>query len=136
MTQIELLNATDSPKKSKVDFDLLEPCPVLGARIDAASVARDRAIERAEIGASEEWLAAAVAAVIRVARTRNTLTSDDCRDELAGDTREPRAWGGVMKRAAKLGVIVRTDQFVTTARVACHRRPMRVWESRIFGGEK
>lgn len=134
------LNASDSRMKSAAFFselqtrsELADHCASEG---DRASVARDHAIERAEVGAGEVWLAAAVAAVMRVALTHSVLTSDDCRNELADDSREPRAWGGVMKRAAKLGIIARTERFVTTHRVASHKRPMQLWESCVFGGAK
>ena len=42
---------------------------------------------------------------------------------------EPRAWGAVMKRAQREGIIKPTKDFICTNRLASHGRPERVWEA-------
>jgi hypothetical protein len=42
---------------------------------------------------------------------------------------EARAWGAVMRRAAKEGLIVPTDRFRASTDPFCHRSPARVWVS-------
>lgn len=57
------------------------------------------------------------------------LTTDDVWRRL-GDTvaGEPRAMGAAMRRAQAEGLIRPTARHVCSLRVACHRRPLRVWE--------
>lgn len=44
------------------------------------------------------------------------------------DPPDSRAWGAVMKRAAKEGIIKPTNEFVGTSLRASHGRPERLWE--------
>lgn len=44
-------------------------------------------------------------------------------------THEPRALGALMREAARAGDIEATDAWALSERVACHRRPLRVWRS-------
>jgi hypothetical protein len=97
----------------------------------AGARARDRAIDQVERG-SGEWQVEAVSAIRRVAAVQPELTTDDVWRALGRDPDvEGRAMGAAMRQAAKLGLIKRTDRTTKSARVACHRRDLRVWVSRI-----
>lgn len=94
--------------------------------------ARDTAIDQAETNAGEEWNKLAESILVRVARTKLELTTDDLR--LAGlpdPPNDPRALGAVMRNGAMGGIIVRTDRTINTTRVSAHRRPLRIWRSLI-----
>lgn len=98
----------------------------------AGAKARDRAIDRVE-RASGEWQVDALAAIRGVAAAQAELTTDDVWRALGRDPEvEGRAMGAAMRQAAKLGLIERTDRTVRSLRVACHRRDLRVWTSRIY----
>ena len=93
--------------------------------------ARDRAIDQVERG-SGEWQVEALSAIRRVAASVPELTTDDVWRALGRDPEiEGRAMGAAMRHAAKLGLIERTDRTTRSLRVACHRRDLRVWKSRI-----
>ena len=97
----------------------------------AGAKARDRAIEQVERG-SGEWQVDAVAAIRKVAAALPELTTDDVWRALGRDPDiEGRAMGAAMRQASKLGLIERTDRTVRSLRVACHRRDLRVWLSKI-----
>jgi hypothetical protein len=96
--------------------------------------ARDRSIDQVERG-SGEWQVDALAAIRNVAAAQPELTTDDVWRSLGRDPElEGRAMGAAMRTAAKLGLIKRTDRTTKSARVACHRRDLRVWVSKIHGG--
>jgi hypothetical protein len=93
---------------------------------------RDEAIARVE-AASAEWQESAARVVRSLAATRAHLTTDDlwaCPD--LPRPREPRAMGAAMVRAARDGVLRRTDRSAESVRPECHRRFVRVWESLAF----
>lgn len=93
--------------------------------------ARDRAIDQVE-RATGEWQVEALNAIRNVATSRPELTTDDVWRALGRDPEvEGRAMGAAMRHAAKLGLIERTDRTVRSMRVACHRRDLRVWRSKI-----
>ncbi len=97
----------------------------------AGAAARDRAIDQVERG-SGEWQVDAIAAIRQVAAVQPELTTDDVWRALGRDPDvEGRAMGAAMRTGAKLGLIKRTDRTTKSARVACHRRDLRVWVSRI-----
>lgn len=101
----------------------------------AGAVARDRAIDRVERGAGE-WHVDALATIRKVAAEQPELTTDDVWRALGRDPDvEGRAMGAAMRQAAKLGLILKTDRTGRSARVACHRRDLRVWMSRIWQGD-
>ena len=103
---------------------------------DAAEVARERAIEQVECNAQLTWLDAAYAAVRSVSAEHETFTTDDVWKEMPADIREhaePRAMGAVMRSAAKDGLCAATESWEASSRVACHRRPLRVWRSLQHG---
>ena len=98
----------------------------------AALAARDEAIQRVDEHASDAWKAEAMRAVVRVARERRRFTTDDVWAVLGeSGTHEPRAMGAIMLQAARDGWVRATDDYVRSNRVACHARPLRVWESAL-----
>ncbi len=98
----------------------------------AGAAARDRAIEQVERG-SGEWQLDAVVAIRKVAAVQPELTTDDVWRALGRDPAiEGRAMGAAMRYAAKIGLIQRTDRTTKSARVACHRRDLRVWVSKLI----
>ena len=107
---------------------------------DAARVARDGAIATVDDAASEAWKEAALAAVRYVCERRAQFTTDAVwfvLDRTAVDApNEPRAMGAIMRQAVAAGWCAPVpDQTRKSVRVACHRRPLQVWESRITARE-
>jgi hypothetical protein len=102
---------------------------IFNAQIGA--ILRDDAIDRVAAG-SADWQPFAVEAIRLVALTQSTLTTDDVWRVLGrSDDLEGRAMGAAMRTAAHRGYIVRTDRTEKSVRAVCHRRDLRVWESRI-----
>ena len=109
--------------------------------VDAAlgDALRDEAIDRVEQHAAPEFLDVAYTAVRRLAATRATFTTDDVwrlieEADPAPATHEPRAMGAVMRFAKRDGYVVPLDEWTLSTRPECHRRPVRVWASRIYDG--
>lgn len=99
-------------------------------------LARDAAIERAELGANPVWAVTALWAVRFLASRRPSFTTDDVwavLDDLQVETPERRALGGVMRHAAAAGFITPTDTFIRSHRPECHCRPVLCWRSLLFG---
>lgn len=99
--------------------------------IIAANEARDKAIERVGKSSRPEWVLQIRAAILAVATSNDTFTTDEvwqyCEDHGIEPPREPRAIGAVMRELASSGQITTTDAYRMSARPACHRRPIRVW---------
>jgi hypothetical protein len=103
---------------------------------NSAEVARDEAVARVEEHASADWLAAAATAVGMLAMFYPEFTTDDvweCLVEVEA-THEPRALGPVMMKAARRGLIRKTDRVQNSRRPQCHARPVAVWSSLIHNG--
>jgi hypothetical protein len=101
---------------------------------DDQAAARDNAIDRAEEHADVAWRQAAYDSGRRLAAIRATLISEDIFASMAGTglaTHEPRAMGAIMRRLHKDGLIEPTDRFVTSPSPVGHKRPSRVWRSRV-----
>lgn len=95
--------------------------------------AREQAIDEVEENAEMRWLTEATTALLRVAQTRGTFTSDDVFMAMPEDVRyvrEPRAMGAIMRSGVRGGLIEPTGEFRETDHVASHRRPKRVWRMR------
>jgi len=62
-----------------------------------------------------------------------TFTTDDVLKlmDKAVTTHEPKAWGAVMLRAAKIGWCETTDRYGPSDKTSSHRRPKRVWRSLV-----
>jgi len=100
----------------------------------------EKAIKRADEHADQEWKDAALEKVYQIARKQEILTADDLNDAIAGDKdmpagyHAPGATGPVMRRARKQGWIELCDGVhAESRRSAAHRRPQRVWRSKIYG---
>lgn len=104
---------------------------------------RESGIDRAEEHARAVWLASASLAVRAVASMRATFTTDHVwahlfavgeqgkNGEETNRPAEPRAMGAVMRTASREQVCERTDLTVCSVRASCHRRPLRIWRSKI-----
>ena len=77
------------------------------------------------------WITLATAEIRRLARRRDVLTSDDIWAVLRDAPPEPRAMGAAFRRAAREGVIRKTDHTIKSIRPECHGRDVRVWRSLI-----
>jgi hypothetical protein len=104
-----------------------------------AEAAKKAAMEQSEGGASPEWLALMAELVITAARLYRTFTSDevfDLYDERDGapTTHDSRAFGPVMRSAAKAGVCRKTNIVTNSRRASNHKRPIAIWESLIYAG--
>lgn len=71
-------------------------------------------------GADQQWKEDAFAAVKRVAAAKSTFTPDDIWDEVE-KPREPRALGGVMRRAMREGVCEPTGNYVKSRIPSQHK---------------
>ena len=99
--------------------------------VDRSEAARESAIAQVDAAAPDDWKAAAWKTVFSLATRMDKFTTDDVWRALCYVPPEPRAMGAIMKRAAKKGIIEATGDFIQSVRVACHRRPLRVWRSLI-----
>lgn len=97
-----------------------------------ATQARDAAIANAEGGANVLFMTAARNAIIAAATYHAELTTDDVEKHCNMTPDEPRAWGAAMMRAAKDGIIERTERTRQSKNRVCHAREKRIWRSRIF----
>lgn len=102
--------------------------------IDQALAARDVQLARVDEHADPEWKTRALAAVRRTCEQLPDFICDDV--WTTGDldsTREDRALGPVMQRAARNGWCVRTMAGRPSAR--SHGSPKPVWRSLIYAGQ-
>lgn len=103
--------------------------------ITFARVARDQGMKQAEDHANEEkwgWSQDAYAMLLKYLETHSepfqTENVRDFADSMGlAFVSNPRAWGPVMTRAFKNGVIVRTG-YAPTMNVNSHRTPASVWQ--------
>jgi hypothetical protein len=86
-------------------------------------------LEQVEANANPDFITEATAVVEHLAATRVEFTTDDVWQRLSVGTHEPRALGAVMRKAAKAGLIRRTNRVQVSVRPSCHQRPVAVWES-------
>jgi hypothetical protein len=94
---------------------------------------RDEALQGVARHASPGFSDAAFEAVRRVAKLFAEFTTDEAIAALgkSASTHDGRAWGAVMVRAQKQGLIAPTDRFRNTNRVSRHHAPIRIWKSLI-----
>lgn len=110
-----------------------------GARVPAqmsledAIAERDVALERVEASSDEEWRDRAFAAVRQTCEQREQFISDDIWTISQLDsTREDRALGPVLLRAARAGLCIKTDRVRPSTRSHGSGKP--VWRSLIYKG--
>lgn len=98
---------------------------------EAGALARDQALD-AQPPAT--LCLAAIRSLLERSEADVTFTTDDIWVEL-GDAAEtipePRSMGVAIRAARRAGWIAPTDGFTTSARPACHARPIRVWRRNI-----
>lgn len=103
--------------------------------LDDALEARDRALHLVSDHADPEWLAEALEAVYRTAERLPYFHVDSVwLDAGLTTTVENRAMGAVMRRAARLGWISKTDRVAASARSHGSGKP--IWFSHLFVGEQ
>ena len=99
---------------------------------------RDLGMERVAVSAGEAWMDHAYQVVRYVAQTHNEFTADHLHHAGAHlglpQPPDPRAWGPVMMKARKVGIIVKTGKYKPSRRPTCHRRPIPVYLSMIHRG--
>jgi hypothetical protein len=99
---------------------------------------REIGIDAAAYG-SEDWVHLTEAVIGALCRRVAAFTTDRVwfyLEELpAAHTGEPRAMGAAMRRAAGRGWCEATAEHVLSKRPECHRRPIRVWRSRLYRGD-
>lgn len=97
--------------------------------------AREKAIRQVAESADPEWMRVALEAVRYIAERREEFTTDAVWYRLeqmgAKVPHEPRALGPLMRVSVTMGLADPTDRTVKSIRKACHRRPLRVWRSRL-----
>jgi hypothetical protein len=95
-----------------------------------AGLSRDLALERVEAAANARWKEEALAAIFTTCCSRVQFISDDIWvvGQLAS-TREDRALGPILLRAARLGWCWKTDQVRPSVRSHLSGKP--IWESLI-----
>ena len=99
----------------------------------AAKAAGDKAVDRAGSNADDEWKDVAYTAITQICRKLEYFTTDPIWYTLGASKveapHEPRAIGAMLRSAASDGWCEPTDRYVSSERVACHGRPVRVWRS-------
>lgn len=109
----------------------------MGHEFDAAAgaAARDEGIERAENGIDDDERAELLDAVHRCALMVPEFTTDDVwRLHGALQSGIGQGVGGVMVAARNRGWCEPMAKWIPSTRVACHRRPLRVWRSLVYVG--
>lgn len=105
--------------------------------VDRAIAERDEAIDRVSEAAPHAFKVGTLATIEALALAKDEFTTDAvwALNERRGVDvpPEPRAMGALMKRAAEAGWVEPTERTVQSGRPENHRRPVRVWRSRIKG---
>lgn len=96
----------------------------------------DRAVKHAD-RVERTWSECAYTFLLEYARRCGSFTAEDVRKdaEANGVTAppDPRAWGGIMMRAARANVIVSTGRYTKASAVHAHCGPKAVWHSLVAG---
>jgi hypothetical protein len=88
---------------------------------------RDRAVRQVETAADKHWRQDALEAVKRTCRELDTFISDDVWEHGLDSTREDRALGPILQKAAREGWCVKTDRVRPSRRSHMAGKP--VWRS-------
>lgn len=97
-------------------------------------VLRDRGIQQATDHAGRQWSDQAYDFLLKFLKTNTTFMAEDVRTASIGFVPEPpskRAWGGIIVRAAKQGLIQKVG-FRNVKNAKAHCTPAAVWESLYF----
>jgi hypothetical protein len=88
-------------------------------------------MDAAVAGADEGWLRAAKQELAALIQSRQPWTTDIVwfrLEALGVETPEPRALGGLIRSAARAGLIVQRG-YTPSTRPECHARPVSVWQA-------
>jgi len=99
--------------------------------MNEATQARDTALIAVE-ASNQELVKDAIKHVQLAARNFTDFTTDDVFKPEQWPFTDPRAFGAVMQKAAKLGYITGTDRTRKSIQKRCHARPKKVWKSNIY----
>lgn len=102
-----------------------------------AEAAKIEAIDRVSANADPNWKFLAIQATRKVAMQRETFTSEHVWAELVAEgstTHEPKAMGGILRKAAQEGICEVTERFIKSSSRINHRRPLQIWKSLIYPG--
>lgn len=106
---------------------------------DDGMAGKKAGMSAADEAANAEWKAHADLAVLKAAQALQLLTRDDVEALMPEgvSTHEPRAWGPVMLRASRDGLIEKALDvpWRNCTRPSRHHAPMQVWRSLICGKE-
>lgn len=96
-------------------------------------------MRRADENADDRWKHVFDGCVLAAARKKREITSDDVLAELealpgAPSTHNLAAIGPAMKRAAKMGILARTDRFVRSKAKQKNGNLHNVWLSNYYAG--
>jgi hypothetical protein len=99
-----------------------------------ANAAKRAGMQQSEDNADEAWSRLMLQLVERVCRLFDQFNADDVFDMYDKEpspprTHDPRAFGPVMMRAAKLGWCERTNTVTQSRRKSSHARPLTNWRS-------
>lgn len=98
-------------------------------------MAREAAIRAVEAAGDPEWASVALDAVYRTAERLPYFHVDAVwQDAAMTGTVDDRAMGGVMRKAARLGWISKTDRVRSSLRSHGSGKP--VWRSLVYSGEQ
>ena len=78
------------------------------------------------------------ASIVVLALTQKEITTDDVWKHLwdrGVDTEHRGAMGSIMRRAARDGIVVKTDRMVPAKRDDQRKHGLIVWQSCIYGGD-
>lgn len=85
--------------------------------------------------AAKDWQSSAMPVLRQISRTVEEFTTDRVQWELdrrgIEPPREPRAYGALMRKAAREGLMEKTDRAVPSVYPRNHRRPKAVWRSKV-----
>lgn len=104
---------------------------------DRSRQVRQDALDRVEANAHPDFKATASRAVRYMAGQMAEFTTDDVIQAMSLAypnvyTHEPRAWGPIMRDAAREKLIANTGRVRESNMVLNHRRPKAVWRSLIY----
>jgi hypothetical protein len=102
----------------------------------SAPMSQAKGMAAAHAAASEEFKAEARATIERLARSRESLTTDDVWSDLRSrgwDTEHRACMGTLIRNASTRGLIEKTDRMVSTEREDQRAHGLIVWRSLVHG---
>ena len=127
-----------TPRQPRDQFDLF-PAPRRGVRRSEAALAKKAGMEASERGANAAWVASMMECINKTCRCCRIFNSDYVMKLYTGKekTRDLRALGPLMRRAAKLGWCELADLPPrNSTRRSLHASPREMWRSLIYEGPR